>query len=136
MLFADLPDRGSAKLMAISENLLIYSLYEDAFLTDGTATRSIGSLYGDAACAVIAPDESWCAAGGAGLELLLATPGLSLMHDARMFSLATPWIEAMWVTGPSTLGLVAVPDAQHADRRLFTLDVMTRKLAPMDGTDA
>ncbi|MCB1381465.1 MAG: hypothetical protein KDJ73_00720 [Notoacmeibacter sp.] len=135
MLFANLPDRPGVNLLAVSENLLVYSLYEEAFVTDGTNTQSVGSIYGDPACAVIAPDESWCAAAGASLELFRASPGKTLVQAGEAFSLAVPWVEAMWVTGPHALGLVAAPDTQHAHRRLFTLDVNTRKLAPMDGAD-
>lgn len=65
MLFKDLPERKSARLLALSENLLIYNIYEEGFVTDGASRRAVGApIYGDPSCAAIAtmkPGARWVA---------------------------------------------------------------------------
>lgn len=136
MLFEFLPSRASAKLLAVSENLLVYSLYEEAFVTDGTHAHAVGApVHGDPVCAAIARDESWCAVAGFGVEILLALPGQTLARGGagEAFSLALGWVEALWVTGPREIGAVVAPDHRHAHRRLLTIDVDTRQVHAMAG---
>lgn len=135
MLFANLPERNSARLLAVSENLLIYNIWEDGFVTDGANHHSIGAgIYGDPTCAAIARDETWCAVAGAGLEVLLALPGQTLAGDdvGDAFSVRIPWVEALWPFGPRQLGVVTAPSDDDPGRRLLIVDVDTRLITEMN----
>ena len=135
MLFQDIPSRTSASLLGISENLLIYKVYEEGFVTDGKHTHTIGSLYGDPSCAAIAKDETWCAIGGSGVEILLAEQGQTLAREwvgdtfgVSALRVEGIWVEAMWALGPRQLGIVTSPSSSQPDRRLLVVDVDSREV--------
>ena len=136
MLFADITDRKHSRLLAISENLLIYNIYEQAFITDGRHTHEVGSaIYGDPKCATIADDETWCAVGGASLEIRVAAPGLTLAADTlgdACTVLHVAWVEALWPLGRRELGIITEPSQNDPLRRLLAVDIDTREVRDLD----
>lgn len=137
MLFKDLPERKWARLLAISENLLIYKVWERGFVTDGANVHSVGApIYGDPICAAIADDETWCAVGGAGIEILLALPGRTLSApsagDSR--NIRIPWVATLWALGSRQLGVVTAPSADDMRRRLLIVDVDTSEVHEISET--
>lgn len=55
-------------ILACSTAYTISNEYEVVYLKrENEEDVIIGDFYGDPACAVISPDETWCAIGGAGL---------------------------------------------------------------------
>ena len=135
--FADLIGCGGRCPLAVSRGLLVYHEYEDAWVTDGSGRRRFGSLYGDPACAAIADDESWCAAGGAGIVIARAAVGESVFGAASRADVqfatggegGTLWVTALWASAPRQLGIVGAWAGEEAER-LWSLDVDTLALSP------
>jgi hypothetical protein len=134
--FSDLIGGEGRCPLAVSRGLLIYHAYEDAWVTDGSDHRIFGSLYGDPACAAIADDESWCAAGGAGIVIARVAAGETLFGAASRADVefatggagGTLWVAALWASAPRQLGIVGTWGGEEA-QRLWSLDVDTLALS-------
>ena len=128
MLFPDLPCRDNTVLLAISDNLVVFKVYEDGFVSDGLAEAHIGGIYGDPIAACLADDESWCAIGGATLWLRLAPAGSLLGEGAHSVHVPSiRWIESLWSIDARRLGFVT-GTSRDAPRRLGHIDVDTLEL--------
>jgi hypothetical protein len=125
VLFPDLSYRKSAVLLAVSDNLVVFKVYEYGFVSDGTAEEDIGAIYGDPKAACIADDESWCAIGGATLWLCLALPDSGLLDKARIVHVPSiRWINALWTIDARRMGFVTSP-SRDGPQRLGHIDVDT-----------
>ena len=128
MLFPDLSYRDNAVLLAISDNLLVFKVYEDGFVSDGIAEAHIAGIYGDPIAACLADDESWCAIGGATLWLRLARAGSLLDAGARSVHVPSiRWIQTLWTIDARRMGFVAGP-SRDAPLRLGHIDVDTLEI--------
>ena len=60
------------RILSETPRFAIVAEYESTFVLDRTtgARYDLGDHYGDATCALIAPDESWFIAGGEGVTLV------------------------------------------------------------------
>ena len=107
MLFPDLYCRHNAVLLAISQNLVVFKVYEDGYISDGIVDEPIAGIYGDPIAACIADDESWCAIGGATVWLQLAQPGQLLVERARVIHIPSiRWVQALWTIDARRMGFV------------------------------
>lgn len=55
---------ANAKVLAASEHLVLYGLWEAAYVWTGTAHLYVGDQYGDPQCGLIDWNERWCLTGG------------------------------------------------------------------------
>jgi hypothetical protein len=135
---SDLVGGAGRTPLAASRGLIVYHDFEYATVTDGIVHLTFGSLYGDPQCAAIADDQSWCAAGGAGIALLRAPPGELVTVAATPSAVEFPtggsrtfWVSALWAQGARQLGLVGYWGTSESTSQMWSLDIDTLVLTPL-----
>lgn len=75
----------SETLIAQKEDISLSHEYEEVYLDWSLGRLILGDHYGDPLCALIGADQSWCAVGGEGLEVVHFDP--TNLYDNRRFDL-------------------------------------------------
>jgi hypothetical protein len=116
------------RVLAESENYVLTHEYETVFAHCRVTGKStvVGYHHADPTCGVIAPDESWFAAGGEGISVFLHSGGVTTYLQDPVFHVSAmrlegsdnlrflidPWSEnaSVWLLNPSTGDLSKLRD--------------------------
>lgn len=140
-------------ILAQSEHYVLRNLYEACELLHRQSNKitDVGDHYGDPACGIIAPDETWCITGGEGVILWTRTgkswtgfrpPGSGRETDELQFAKPedAAWLNSvtsgiyqsvhdMKIESPTSLRILLDPWDDFAST--WRLDVMSKSLTKL-----